>query len=153
VEYHNAYYSAVKEIVGLYKTEDGRAEVELEQRARKLAEAGISEVYEKLQRYDYLKDKISIHNGEVIFIEFHKYLEIRLSDDMCEYFNTHWHPNDNEDSFEFLGDLINERVVFYENRITRRRKQYDGVYLDKLLKTKNKKFCRVYSAMKIYIDN
>ena len=152
VEYHNAYYAAVKEIVGLYKAEDGRTEFELEQRARRLMESNINAVYEKLQKYDYLKDKISIHAGEVISIEFHKYFEIRLSDDMCEYFNTHWYPASNEDSFEFLEDLINERVVFYQNRLTHRRRQYDGIYLDKLLKTKNKKFCRVYSAMKIYID-
>lgn len=148
VEYQDAYYTAVKEMVDLYKAEDGRTESPFEQ---KLPNFDANKIYEILNQHEYLKDKVLLHN-EWICIEFHKYLKIEMGDDYCEYFNTHWHPYDEEAALEFIDDLVNEKIIFYQNRRTRHNKQYPGFYLDKLLKTRDKKFCRIFSATKIYVD-
>jgi hypothetical protein len=124
-----------------------------------------------LQKYEFLQGKIAVEKyetlirfgknkggtivDEVLNIEFHKYLSLRMGDDYCEYFNTHWHPNDNKEAIEFLNDLANEKTIFYKNRLTRRHKIYfnvDSSKMKRLLKRKNKRFCVLFSAKQIYID-
>lgn len=98
-------------------------------------------------------DKISCSNNS-LNIKFHKYFEIYLDDDYCSYFNTHWHPYDNDEILGFINDLINEEYIFYHKyRFPWRMKMYKKENLNELLKLKKKKSLRVYSAIKIYIDN
>lgn len=98
-------------------------------------------------------DKISHSNNE-LKIKFHKYFEVYLADDYCSYFNTHWHPYDNNEVLEFIDDLINEEYVFYHKyKFPWWIKIYGKNKLDRLLKLKSKKGLRIYTATNIYIDN
>jgi hypothetical protein len=112
----------------------------------------IKAIYEKLRKNDAVADKVSMLGTDMISIRFHKYLHIRFDDDMLEYLDMHRHPYDSEEVLDFVDDLINERIFFYRNRLLCRNKQYDGVWLDRVLKTKNKRYRRVFSAIQIYID-
>jgi len=110
-------------------------------------------IIEKLYCYDFLKDKISVVN-DMLIIRFHKYFEIKFGDDYCEFFNTHCHPSDNKEVLEIINELINEESVFYHRyRFPFWQKIYNKSDLPQLLKTKNKKSRRVYSAVRIYIDD
>jgi len=100
----------------------------------------LKDVYERLQEYGDLNDKMT-SDGEFILIRFHKYLKLELS----EYDNI-------EEFFRHFDDLMKERIIFVENRLTRRQEQYSNTDLNMLLKTKNKIFCRVFSAKRIYVD-
>jgi len=110
-------------------------------------------IVENLQKHECLKDKV-FPETDWVLIKFHKYFEISFGDDFCEFFNTHWHPNDNTEILEFIGDLVNEKYIFYHKyKFPFGQRIYKLKDLPRLIKTKNKKNRRVYSATKIYIDN
>jgi len=89
-----------------------------------------------------------------IKIQFHKHFEVLFEDDYCSYFNQHWHPCDNQEALKFVDDLMNEEYIFYHRyKFPYSWKMYKKHHLPKLLKRKDKKHCRVYSAIKIYVDN
>lgn len=110
-------------------------------------------LFDSLMQYEQLNDKVSLLNS-VITIVFHKYFKIIICDDFCEFFDTHWHPNNNDETLQFVDDLLAEKYIFFHRyKFPHRMKRYKKQDLPRLLKTKNKKFCRVYSAINIYIDN
>lgn len=99
------------------------------------------------------KDKISYSNDS-LKIKFHKYFEVYLADDYCSYFNTHWHPYDNNEILRFIEGLLNEEYVFYHKyKFPWWMKVYNKDKLNKLIKLGNKKGLRVYTAINIYVDN
>ena len=148
----DAFGEAVRGVVALYRTDDGRPEFELEHKDRKLAEANLKEIYEKLQKYDQLRDKITIDDAWVT-IRFHEYLEVKMSGRLeCSFLDRSWYPSENQELLEFVDDLVNERIIFYQKNIRKQRfKTYPGFAIDGLLmETNKKKNRRVFSAMRIY---
>jgi hypothetical protein len=153
----NARFFAVHELLALYTLDDGRPEHEfapivVDERIRKDYRAfDIKIVYDKLLEYDLLKGKMRLEK-DMIYIDFHKYLHVQLADDYCEYFNTHWHPSTVEEAVEFVVSLLNEQDVFVTNRFILLHEIYPGYCLEGLIRKKNKRGYRVFSAIKIYVD-
>lgn len=109
---------------------------------------------ERLGKYQFLNGKV-VWDGVFITIAFHKYFDVKICDDLFEFFDTHCHPFNNEEILKYIDALINEEIIFYHRyKFPHWKQRYKKEDLPALVKkTQNKKSCRVFSAMKIYVDN
>jgi len=120
---------------------------------RNWTEYDAEKLLESLKHYELLDGKV-FHDNGFITINFHKYFDVKICDDMFEFFDTHSHPYDNEEIIKEIEYLLNEEIIFYEKyKFPFWKQRYSKYYLPELLKKKDKKYCRVYSAIKIYVDN
>ncbi|MDR0334802.1 MAG: hypothetical protein LBH69_02815 [Methanomassiliicoccaceae archaeon] len=112
---------------------------------------GLNEIYEELQRYDKLRGKMTA-DDEWITIRFHKYLDLQINSDICRLIGITQYYYGTEELTAFIDELLYEGVVFFQDSRTGRSKILPGSDLQKLMMKKNKKGCRVFSAMTIYVD-
>ena len=118
----------------------------------KRSEMNIEELYQTLENYKVLRDKVKInerHNA--ITIEFHEYLFLTISDDLIEFNKglTHWHPADNSEVLENLDEMINDDI-YIENRFWHSLRILSKSEFEKKKKKYfRKKYLRIYTVHEI----
>lgn len=159
VDYLNVYYAGMLELKKLSELNDNREVRDIIELKEPDSEKEINDLFELIKRYNYLDDKkflLRDQYGPYINIVFHEFLTVRLSYGWNEWYLSYndlsWNPKNSEEVLDFLAKLLNESIIFYENRLTNIFNVYGKDNLNTLL-LDNHKFIRVYSAMKIYMDN